>query len=480
MKRRIIKYLKWLPLLFLIYEIGGALLPFIPARQVNSQFKQAFSPQTFFSDTESADRARIVETSMDALQCRIQMIHQARKRIVLSTFDIRDGSSCRDIFSSLLEAADRGVKVDILVDGLYGSLHMNGNPIFYEAGSHPNIEIRFYNIPSLFRPWTINGRMHDKYLMIDDKLLLLGGRNTFDYFLGEYSPENLSYDRDVLIYNTSYGTPASQSTSVLLQADAYFESVWQSDDCKTVFDSPSFFMKKKLPGARKELSEYYYVLVKSMPGLAASGHDYGPETIPIRKATLISNPSHTSAKEPLVWYQLEYLMAHAKKRVLIHTPYAVLSKDMYQGLQAIAAAVPDTTLLVNAASVGDNFMASSDYSHNRDKILKTGVRLLEYFGDRSSHGKSILIDGRLSIIGSYNLDMRSTYVDTETMLVIDGETFNSQLASRIEAFEKKSLKVNPDGTYAADPEVPDIPLTEGKRLLFSVTSRLFQLIRFLI
>ncbi len=100
---------------------GRGLLPFVHTKKTGEEFKNNFEPASFYSETESADRARVVETSMDALESRVLMIHQAEKRIVLSTFDIRDGSSCRDIFSSLLEAADRGVKVQILVDGLYGT-----------------------------------------------------------------------------------------------------------------------------------------------------------------------------------------------------------------------------------------------------------------------------------------------------------------------------------------------------------------------
>lgn len=480
MKHRIFNAVKWFLLLYLLYMIAGALLPFVHTKTVGEEFQRNFDPGSFYSDSDSVDRARVVETSMDALESRIQMIHQAETRIVLSTFDIRDGSSCRDIFSSLLEAADRGVKVQILVDGLYGTIHMCGSPIFYAAGTNPNIEIKFYNTPNPLKPWTINGRMHDKYLLIDDKLLLLGGRNTFDYFLGEYNLRNLSYDRDVLIYNTAYKEKQSWDSSVLSQMEAYFDAMWTSDECRTVFASPSKRMEKKIPGARQELASHYNRLKESMTELTLSGHDYGPETVAIRRATLIYNPTHILAKEPWVWYQAQYLMAHAQERAYIHTPYAVFSRDMYEGMRQITAAVPDVTLLLNATSVGDNFMASSDYTRNRGKILDTGVNLFEYFGDHSSHGKSILIDSRLSLVGSYNLDMRSTYVDTETMLVIDGEEFNRQLEDCITALERDSLEVKEDGTYVSKPEVPVISLSPKKKLLFAVTSRLFQLIRYLI
>lgn len=488
--RKIRKAVKWFLLLYLIYLIAGALLPFLFQKKTGEPFKAQFRAEAFYGEELTGqeengtnkvctDRARVVETSMDALESRIQMIHQATDRIILSTFDIREGESCRDIFSSLLEAADRGVKVQVLVDGLYGSVHMNGNPIFYAAGTHPNIEIKFYNIPSLLKPWTVNGRMHDKYVIVDDKLLLLGGRNTFDYFLGEYNLKNLSYDRDVLIYNTAAGQ-AHSSESVIFQVEDYFNGMWDSKYCKAVFDDPSESMKKEIPAAREELAEHYEALCRNMAKLLVPEHDYAAETVPIRKATLIYNPTHIMAKEPWVWYQVQALMAGAKERAYIHTPYAVLSKDMYQGLREIVQNVPEVTMLLNATSVGDNVMASSDYTRNREKILDTGVSLREYFGDHSSHGKSILIDDRLSLVGSYNLDMRSTYIDTETMLVIDGEEFNRQLEACILGLEESSLVVNRDGTYVTDTEVPVVELSEKKKRLFAITSRLFQLIRYLI
>ena len=71
--------------------------------------------------------------------------------------------------------------------------------LFYALSSHPNVEIRIYNPLNLLTPWKLMGRMHDKYVIVDEKAYLLGGRNTFDYFIGNYTDENVSYDREVLV-----------------------------------------------------------------------------------------------------------------------------------------------------------------------------------------------------------------------------------------------------------------------------------------
>lgn len=70
---------------------------------------------------------------------------------------------------------------------------------------------------------------------------------------------------------------------------------------------------------------------------------------------------------------------------------------------------------------------------------------MEYFGKYSAHGKSVLIDDDLSVIGSYNWDMKSTYVDTETMLVIHGEGFYQELEDHIRNLSEEPLEVDKDG-----------------------------------
>ena len=186
-KRKTGRWILLFILLILLYEAAGACLPFAFQKTVSDSYKKTVDVPAFYGSGPGRERAGIVETNKGALDTRLAMFRDAKKSIIISTFDIREGKSTDDIFAALIDAADRGVKVQILVDGLYGMLHMNGKTIFQAAGSHPNIEIRFYNEPNFLKPWTINGRLHDKYVIADGSLLLMGGRNMFDYFIGDDS-----------------------------------------------------------------------------------------------------------------------------------------------------------------------------------------------------------------------------------------------------------------------------------------------------
>ena len=83
-------------------------------------------------------------------------------------------------------------------------------------------------------------------------------------------------------------------------------------------------------------------------------------------------------KEPVVFETLKQLMLQAKNQVIIHTPYAVFSKEMYEGITQVKQQVPDTTMILNSIASGDNICASADYRKNRSKILDTGISLYEY------------------------------------------------------------------------------------------------------
>ena len=108
---------------------------------------------------------------------------------------------------------------------------------------------------------------------------------------------------------------------------------------------------------------------------------------------------------------------------------------MYDTLTEVTSHVP-VTMMINSVENGDNFFASSDYPRHKKAFIGTGMEILEYDGGLSYHGKSLLIDHELCAVGSYNFDLRSTYMDTELMLVIQSEELTGQLLGYMGEIEK--------------------------------------------
>lgn len=119
--------------------------------------------------------------------------------------------------------------------------------------------------------------------------------------------------------------------------------------------------------------------------------------------------------------------------------------------------------MTNSVANNGNPFGSADYARNRNRILNTGIDIWEYEGGYSYHGKSILIDDDLSVIGSFNMDMRSTYLDTELMLVIRSKEINKQLEEGMMEYERVSRQVLEDGTYRDPYHVEPIELTKKRQ-----------------
>lgn len=472
------KWVLYSLLAVLLYLIIGAAFPFARYKEINDEVKDAFVTDTFLGDEQGCDRAMILETNQSAWEERIRLINSAEDRIILTTYDLRDGESTRDLFAILLQKADEGVIVQILADGICGLIRMEGKEVFTAVSAHPNVELKLYNRINILKPWKTQGRMHDKYIMVDDKAYIIGGRNTFDYFLGEYNLDEQSYDREILIYNTEHEKEDSQNSS-LFQLEKYFNQMWDSSLCTYYYDDEKLLERPKIKKETIFLHDRYRAMKKTNKMLFAE-YNYEANTCPTNKVSLISNPTGIYAKKPIVFYQLAELMKTAKKRVRIHTPYAVCNSYMYETLTEICKTVPDTGIVLNSIANGDNFMASADYIWNKNKILNTGISLYEYNGGTSYHGKSILIDDDISIIGTYNLDLRSTYVDTELMLVVQSKGLAAELEANMEVYEADSSKL----TYGMEDRIPqhivipEIPI--WKRAALRVVGFIMQGIRYLI
>lgn len=468
--RRVLRGLKWALLLALVMSLASAYAPFAVQPELSPETAAIVEARAdeMMRDQETGDRAMIIEQGADALDERIRLIQQAKREIVIVTYENHDGESTRDILAAALDRARAGVEVRFLVDGIFGRLDHMSADLFRAVARHPNVEVRFYNLVGLLTPWKDMGRMHDKYVIVDDLAYILGGRNMFDKFLGEYTPENRSLDREALICCTD---PARTS---LTQLRDYFEGMWSGENT-TAFDASRHITDERCQAVWDELQQRLERLREIRPELFEPC-DYEAKTVPTRGVWLVSNPTGIYAKEPVVFAQLTALMRRAEKDVTIHSPYALLNGYMSETLREIAARVP-VTLMVNAVENGANLAANGDYLYHRDEVLSLGAAVLEYAGGKSYHGKAVAIDDQLSIIGSFNMDMRSAYIDTELMLVIRSPEINAELRRNMAVLHAECRDA---GTGRMPPGlvIPDCP--PWKRALLYVIGALLQPIRNLV
>ena len=204
---------------------------------------------------------------------------------------------------------------------------------------------------------------------------------------------------------------------------------------------------------------------------------YQEKTVVANRITLLSNPTCLYSKEPQVFYGLCELMKQAKKEVIWHTPYIINNDYMYGEIAKIAKEVPEFTIMTNSVKNNGNPFGSVDYALHKDVVLKMGAKVLECHGGVSYHGKSAVIDDRLAIVGSFNMDMKSAYQDTELMLVIDSRPLCEILKKSFTSYQEEADAA--DGTVDSKEELFDDTTGALKKVSNYVISKLNPYLRYL-
>lgn len=458
--------------LFALYDLIGIFAAYKKQPDVSEDTKNEMQAENWEEISAHPERAAVIEKNTDALLERVRLIRNAKKELVLSTFAFHSDNSGKIVTGALLEAADRGVHIRILADGFESWTSMEGNPYFYALSSNKNIEIKLYNRANPLKPWKLMGRMHDKYLVADGTAYILGGRNTYDFFLGDF-PGHKNYDRDVLVVCDN-----PQKENSVNQLLDYFENIWKTDNCRYFHENAKLSKRKSVKEAALKAGEDYQKYFADY-AVRIDDTDYTDETFETEKIALVANPIHTGAKEPVVWYKLGELMKNAKQRVKIHTPYIICNEMMYRTWEEIADNVPEFSVMTNSVANNGNPFGSADYAKNRGRIMDTGITIWEYEGGYSYHGKSILIDDELSVIGSFNMDMRSAYLDTELMLVIRSREVNRQLEDGMTEYERASRQVLENGDYLNPYNTEPVEFTKRRQMRVFLVQHLLGWARFL-
>ena len=406
--------------------------------------------------SEEKERIACIDNNEEALLLRLRMIEAAKEEVVFATFDFREDESGSDMMAAFYAAAERGVKVKLLLDGMNEFLYLERSERFHALCTHENVELRIYNPIDALHILNVNYRMHDKYLITDEQMYLLGGRNSNDIFLGDRKT-GINEDREIFVYETKTGEEAS-----FLELEEYFSSIWEENCVK----AKKFSLKaEKKEMAETKLLERYKEICEKYPELSqAADTDWTEETYPVESITLIHNGTRAEKHEPMMLFAMEKLLENGKD-IFIQTPYVIADKAMYEVMEK-AASHADTRIILNAVEKGSNPWGCTDYLNNKKKILGTGCSVYELMNEAAVHTKTIVVDDRLSIVGSYNWDMRSTYLDTELMLVIDSQELNQHLRQMNEGYMEKSRDVLPDGTETEGKAFQEVEMTGTKKGIY--------------
>ena len=429
--RRIIKRILLILIVFLICS-----LVVLPAFQKGISEAEMTNTSIYPKNLgKSNERVLCIDNNVDALKWRLRIIEEAKENLIFTTFSFVDDESGTDIMSALHAAAERGVHVKILVDGVSNFLYLTDSDCFRALSTTNNVEVKIYNPIDLAKLWRVNYRMHDKYIIADNTVYMLGGRNTKNLSLGDYQ-DKMDIDRDLVVYGSDNNPGRS-----LFQVKAYFDRVWNLEATEKYNHPISSDVERAT--ASNKLSLHYEELKKKYKD-AFTKTDWEKSTAETNGVLLLTNEIEAENKAPVLWKDLINIMENGKS-VIAQTPYIMCNEMMYTDLASVANKTESFDIITNSVETGANICGTADYMNQKDNIYSIGADLCEYFGDKSTHTKSIVVDDNISVIGSFNFDMRSAYLDTEMMLVVDSEGLNKHLRELDKGYMENSRQILADG-----------------------------------
>ncbi len=427
----------------------------------------------------------VLEDGSGSMVARAWLTEYAEKTIDIQYFIFSTDNVGLIACDYLIRAADRGVKVRIIVDDIMVDADIQDILTF---ASHENITVKIYNpgvnlgknIFSKIQKFTTdfrdaNQRMHNKTFIVDGKVVITGGRNIADEYF-DYDHEYNFRDRDILLLG-------KVSETVGTSFDAFWNSDLSKDVTSVVDDLPE---NATAENRFDKLHEY-----------ACNPYNFWPQ-VRERIANLPSTFKTINTSGDLVWLEdvkfisddpgkndgseglggggistsaLIDLVKNAKSSIDIQTPYLIttaLAQNLFK--DAVERGVK-IRILTNSLASTDNVEAFSSYQSDREKLLNTGVRIFEFRPDAAErtkimtgelqekldhkpifglHAKSMVVDNQITVIGTFNLDPRSANLNTECIVIVKSEPISAGVLKGMEEEFKPenswetTLDFNPD------------------------------------
>ncbi|OLS02684.1 phospholipase D-like domain-containing protein [Tissierella creatinophila] len=421
--------------------------------------------------TRASHRVQLIASPQDALTARIKLIESANKTLDIAYFTFRNGETSLLMLGSIIDAADRGVEVRILLDGMssLSSLTSEFLPILYAANAHEKISFKFYDPINPLFPFNWSKRLHDKMIISDDYLGIMGGRNIADnYFLKPTRWTTFSNDRDVLIY---IDKTKGDYPSVITDMKNYYQETWDYKYSKPFRRKLSAKKLLESEGIREELKVNYLNSAYVSPKNAGS-IDWLSHTMLAQDITFVHNPVGVINQDPWCLRALLSLSAQAKDSIFMQSPYIIPTRRMKSVFKDYDIDLEKTHILTNSTYSSPNHLSISAYQRHRNTMAENKVTIHEFQGEGSLHAKTYIFDDTISVLGSFNLDARSSYINSESMLVISSKEFASKLKGSIQGDLDKSLIVDPDASYRFSKHISPGEVGKLKQVVITVLAKI--------
>jgi len=379
-----------------------------------------------------ADKVRIIENPDDAAQLRIDLIQQARHSIDAQYYIVGNDYFTLAGLALLRDAARRGCEVRLIIDG---RSNMLPKAVHAEL-KRKHILVRLYHPVTLGTLRLVLHRMHDKGLNIDRRCMIRGGRNAEGDYFG-YWKHNF-VDRDVYVE----GKAVTESV-------AYFDQLWNSREVAPV-------AVRDPTGARAEegrriLDAAHEKLRTGKVPRVNTGTDWSAKSHEVQRVDFLHDPVGKKDIEFGIAQALRQDLLRTRQSVLVETPYLVPTKELMTDLEALKKrGVKKIEMITNSVASNDSLLIEIGYERSKKKLLQLGVDLWEYNGPNTLHAKSAVLDDRLALIGSFNMDPRSQHLNTETAVAIHDEATAQQLRRNISAHKSNCTHITPDQLNAHD------------------------------
>ncbi len=383
----------------------------------------------------------------DAFAARALLADGAQRSLDVQYYIWRDDLSGTLLFDALRGAADRGVRVRLLLDD-HNTVGLDA--ILASLDAHPNIEVRLFN-PFAQRRWRwlgflgdfarLNRRMHNKSFTADNQVTIVGGRNVGDEYFG--ADEDLQFvDLDVLAVG-----------SVVISVSNDFDRYWAS---QSAYPARALLLRE--PGAVAAAAERL-AQVKSdpaahayVPALSDSPHvhrmltgDLDFEWTSVRVVS--DDPAKALGLAPpegLLLQRLKDVLGTPRRDLRLVSPYFVPTASGVEAFGDLVRGGVEVMVLTNSLAATDVAAVHAGYAKRRKPLLEAGVELFELkraatvptggaFRIRGSsaaslHAKTFAVDHERVFVGSFNLDPRSARLNTELGFVIDSPRLALALA----------------------------------------------------